>query len=238
MNVALYNQLIEQYSFITEPLWELYGSYNGYSGLPLIGTILLGLIVSTYPSQITYHLGSITYIANQMAHKSNWWIIVISFFIGKVAGVYLIVSLHFWVEKDWVEKFFEGIRNLSGPLYFLLGILLLLSMVRNNGKTNHLSFYKGLLISFCLSLIIDPVALSILNMFIPWISSQNLFLGVVIPFVYVLAAFIPIWIFCILGYGFNLDIFLKKHSIKKHIYIFFGFALIVLAFNQFFLYWM
>ncbi|WP_407270685.1 hypothetical protein [Radiobacillus sp. PE A8.2] len=233
MNVDLYNQLIGQFKLITEPLWELYGSYNGYSGFPILGTILLGLIGSTYPSQIAYHLGAITYITSQMRYKSNWLDTVISFFMGKLAGVYLIIGIYLWSEGDWLEAFLNGIRNLSIPLYLLLSI----SFFKATNRTKSLSFYKGFLISFMLSLIMDPKVFSIINLFTPWILNESLFLGWILPFLYVFASFVPIFIFSILGYGFNLDIFLKKNSTKKQMHYFFGFALIILAFNQLFLYW-
>lgn len=237
MNRDLYIQLIEQFKFITEPLWELYGSYNGYLGSPLLGALFLGLITSTYPSQITYNLASITYITNQMVHKANWWKIVISFFFAKVLGVYLIARFIFGEQKDWINTFLEGIRYVSGFLYLLLGILFLLTVPRNNIRSKYMSFFKAFLISLCLSVIIDPVALSILTMFIPWIANPNMFLGWSVPFFYTLATFIPIWIFSILSYGFKLDVFLRKNAAKKQIYYLFGFTLIILAFNQFFLYW-
>lgn len=232
MNINLYNQLVEMFSFITEPLWELYGLYNGYSGTPLLGTILLGLIASTYPGQIIFHLGATTYITSQMRYKSNWFTIIIGLLMGKMASVYLIIGTYFLIDEDWVEVYLEGIRNFSAPFYLLLGIAFLNSI---NGM-KHLTVYKGFLIGFFLSLFMDLKVFSLMDLFTPWILDQPLFVGWILPFFYVLATFTPIFIFSVLSYGFKLDTLLRKNHQKKSVHYFFGITLIVLALNQFFLY--
>ncbi|UOR12073.1 hypothetical protein [Halobacillus amylolyticus] len=243
MNISLFNQLVELFNFLTDPLWELYNSHNGYEGEPFLGAVLLGVIVSTYPSQIAAHLGAVTYISSEMVHRINWWKTVIGFFTGKLVSVYLAVSLILWSESTWVTSFFENIRPLSVPVFLLLGISLLAHIIsfrkiakKKKVKIGNYPFLKGGLIGFVLSLFMDHGVINLLRLYTPWLANESVANSWFISFLFAFTSFVPVWIFSIMSYGFKLDTFLRKHSTRKSLKVFFGFSLIIIALNLFFLY--
>lgn len=243
MNVDLYKQMIDLFDFITNPLWELFNDtyYYSFQGAQLVGVTILGLIASTYPSQISYQLGTITYCTDQMVAKDKWWNIPLGLFIGKLVSVYLVVIINFWLNWDRIVSLLEEILKFGGPVYLMLGLSFLIiqfGRLRNVYllRKGISSFYIAIMISFVLSLFVDPGTILIMDIFIPWIEREGFLLGLLIPFFFSFGSFIPILVINILAYGFHGDSLIRKSFSEKSIRYFFGLVLIVLAVNQFFLY--
>ncbi|MDC3425767.1 hypothetical protein NC797_14765 [Aquibacillus sp. 3ASR75-11] len=243
MNAILYKQLVDFASFITDPLWGLYNSsYNGYFGAPLLGTILLGVIASVYPSQLAAHIGSIPFIAKQMMHRKDWWKMVTGLFLGKLIGVYLLTGFIIWLEGNKLEGIVEKVSMASAPFFLVLGVLFfqwsrLLEKGIPINKPSQPILWKGLAVGFVLSLFLDSGVYQIYTMYTPWIIDKSIFYVLIIPFLFAFATFFPLLIFSILGYGYKLDVFLKKKSGSKLVYIYFGFIYFFVALNLFLLYW-
>ncbi|MDC3418159.1 hypothetical protein [Aquibacillus salsiterrae] len=228
MNTDLYNSLTDLFNWITIPLWKWFNStYNGPFGAPFTGSVLLGLIASTYPSQLSYHLSGIVFTSKEMTANRKWWTIPAVFLLAKLVVTYFLVFLSMRYENE-VVLIFNYVIGWASPVYLLIGVLLLFISDRNI-RISLITY-----ISLVLAIFVDPKVIQLIQAFVPWIPKEPI-IGWIMPFLYATAEFVPILIFSILAYGFNLDKFLFRNRHKQIIYYFYGLVLIVLAINQFFL---
>ncbi|MBH0229174.1 sulfite exporter TauE/SafE family protein [Halobacillus yeomjeoni] len=111
-------------SFFSEPFFNL---ANQWESIPIIFALLLGIVGSAAPCQMTGNIGAITLYGNSSLQKDIPWKHVFSFVAGKIV-VFSLLGLAVWAVGNEIEKSFTQVipwmRKLIGPFIILMGIYL------------------------------------------------------------------------------------------------------------------
>lgn len=244
-----YYQFSQFLSLISQPFTSLYYSQQ----VPLIGALLLGIIGSLAPCQVSANLGAISYTMNRMAKGEKWYQEMLSFFLGKTLVYFLLGVLVIWVGKGLEVStipVFQVTKKLIGPFFLITG-LYFIGVIRIKGIfTERLLKYRGLvekwsgnkqgfLLGILLSLAFCPTMfLLFFGLLIPLVLNTSGY-GVTLPFIFSLGTSIPILIVLGLIFGFGLDKSLSKNikQIGRKVQIISGVIFILVGINDIFLYW-
>lgn len=108
---------------ITGPLMNVFYSVE----VPILSAILLGLVASFAPCQISANIGSLTYFTHRMTKGNAYWELV-AYLVGRVVVYSLLGGMVVFLGKSLSNELipmFTWSKKLMGPLLILVGVALL-----------------------------------------------------------------------------------------------------------------
>lgn len=121
------------YYYLTQPfnaLADRMGTATDRTHLPLLSALLLGLLGTLAPCQLTSNLAAVSYSARQVGHPRRVLATVLAYVGGKVTVYALIgiaialLGLHIDRSPHFIPLV-ERVRKLMGPLLILAGLVML-----------------------------------------------------------------------------------------------------------------
>lgn len=244
-----YFQLSQMISFVSEPLRNLYYSQS----VPIISSLLLGVIGALAPCQISTNIGVISYTANRLTGQKKWYREIFSFFLAKTL-VYVSLGLMVLLLGKGIENstipIFQVTKKIIGPLFIMIGLYFIgwikirgiftERLLKYKAKVERLSgnrraFFLGLLLSlaFC-----PTMFLLFFGLLLPLVATTEGY-GFTLPIFFSLGTFTPVLLFLGLYFGLGMDKTLLKASKRmgKVVQIISGIIFILLGINDILLYW-
>ncbi|RHW37511.1 sulfite exporter TauE/SafE family protein [Lysinibacillus yapensis] len=217
----MYTLLSEFSQMFTSPV-SLF--LNSYEHSPLIVALLLGLIGSVAPCQLTGNISAITLYGNRSIQLGNNAGEIIFFVIGKVA-VYSLIGWFAWIFGQSFEtkmtEFFPIFRKLIGPLLMVTGLVLIgiLKLKILSGMAIHIptNIKEGKVGSFLLGAIIAfAFCPTMFVLFFVWLmpTVASTSYGFVLPMIFGVATAIPFIIILTLLWSFDIKGKIMKKSLK------------------------
>lgn len=122
-----------------ETMYEILSQISGWLSQPftsaaystefaLLAALMLGVVGSVAPCQISANLGAISFFGNRYVQKmvSSWEIVL---YLGGKVLVFSIFGLLFWLFDEGISNqsipIFAVARKMLGPLFILIGLYLL-----------------------------------------------------------------------------------------------------------------
>lgn len=202
---------------------------HSYEHSPIIIAILLGLIGSLAPCQLTGNMSAITLYGNRAIQIENNWKEIIAFMSGKVV-IYTLIGLLVWIFGQSFEakltEYFPVFRKAMGPLLIVTGLILLgilkfrfldgvskhIPMVLKKGKIGSFLLGAGFAMAFCPTMFV---------LFFVWLMPTVIATpyGIVLPAIFGIMTTLPLLIILGLIWYFGVRGFIMKKSIKLGIII-------------------
>lgn len=121
----MYQILSDISQFLSSPFLNI---LNETKQIPILASIVLGLIGALAPCQLTGNIGAITYYGNRSLQTKSQWIEISFFILGKIL-VFSLLGIAVWLLgrefQDILPDYFSIFRKLMGPLFILIGLVLL-----------------------------------------------------------------------------------------------------------------
>jgi cytochrome c-type biogenesis protein len=185
--------------YLTNPISTM---MNEMSQFPILFALLVGMVGTLAPCQLTGNIGAITLYGNQSIQKDIAWKEAGLFILGKIV-VYSLIGILLWLLGQGISQFFVELspmfRKLMGPLLIVIG-LYLMGLLKINWKlpkfkmgklrdTKLSAFFMGVFISlgFCPTMFF----LFFLTL-IPVVLSTSY--GFILPSVFAIGTSIPLLI--------------------------------------------
>ncbi|GGE56956.1 sulfite exporter TauE/SafE family protein [Priestia taiwanensis] len=193
------NELTNWLYTVMQPVIEL--SFALESS-PLLFAFLLGIVGSLVPCQLTSNLGAIAIYTNQSVQQGTKWTSVLSFIMGKVVVFSLLGLFAILIGKDFFQSLptlFSIVRKSLGPLFILIGLLLLgVFKLRIFDKLGTLPYilpknerYRSFLMGVYFSIAFCPTMFSLFFFtLIP--SAINSSVGIMMPIIFVVGTSLPL----------------------------------------------
>jgi len=109
---------------LSEPLTELSYAVN----IPFLSALILGLLGATSPCQLSTNVAALAYISRGAAQPGRAWAAALAYLMGKLTVYTLlggaIVFLGLQLDKMSIPVI-VAVRKAMGPLFILLGLLML-----------------------------------------------------------------------------------------------------------------
>jgi hypothetical protein len=211
----MYGWFSQLSAFFSEPITALVYS----SRISLIAALLLGLLGSLAPCQISANLGAITYFGQRHLQKKLSWSEIPLYLAGKII-VYSSLCGLVWLFGQSISNeaipFFAAARKWMGPLFLVMG-LFMLGVIRLPGNVGFRlsqridSFSKK--VGGSLGAFLFGVAFSIafcptmfwlfFGLFMPMVGKSPY--GIVLPSVFAIGTAIPLLFFIGVYVGVGLD---------------------------------
>ncbi len=131
----MYDTLSRISAWLSQPFTS--AAYS--TDIAVLAALMLGIVGSVAPCQISANLGAISFYGNRYVQKifSPW---EIALYIGGKILVFSVFGILFWLFDEGVSNqsilFFVAARKLLGPLFILIG-LYLLNWIRLPGNMGH-----------------------------------------------------------------------------------------------------
>lgn len=209
-------------NFLSQPFLSI---MRGTEGIPLLSTLILGVIGALAPCQFTGNLGAITIYGNKSLQKNIAWTETLFFILGKMivfSGLGLIVWLlgnevqtNLTLIFPWVRKFFGPLLIIVG--FFMIGLIKLSKTVSlgsipekfmKKGKMGALLMGVSFTLGFCPTMfILFFVTLMPITLSVPY--------GPVLPIIFAIGTSLPLIFSIFLIWYFGLSgRFMKKNGRK------------------------
>ncbi|MBD8067792.1 sulfite exporter TauE/SafE family protein [Bacillus sp. PS06] len=214
----MYQLLSKISNILSEPFMNMFYTVDG---LPMLAALLLGLVGSLVPCQLTGNLGAITIYGNSSIQKKLAWVEVGFFIIGKIvvfSGLGFLVWLLGQEFRANLTLLFPWVRKMVGPILILIGFYLMgyfkMRWTIKLGEIPDRFIKKGklgaFLLGFSFSLGFCPTMFVLFFVtLIPLVLSTSY--GAILPSVFAIGTSIPLIIAIFLIWYFDLgSIFLKK----------------------------
>ncbi len=197
---------------------------NETKQIPILASLLLGLIGALAPCQLTGNIGAITFYGSRSLQTKHQWVEIGFFILGKIV-VFTVLGLAVWglgrEFQNHLPTYFSVFRKLMGPLFIMIGLILagviklrwltsLTSRLPNWGGEGKMgSFLMGVSfsIAFC------PTMFSIFFFtLMPMVVSSSY--GAVLPSVFAVGTSVPVLVFAGIVTFVGLDGAVLKKSRK------------------------
>lgn len=173
--------------------------------IPILAAFILGLIGALAPCQLTGNIGAITFYGNRSIQSKSQWVDVGFFILGKIV-VFSSLGLAVWLIgqefQQIVPTYFSFFRKLIGPMFILIGFVLLglikmnwlnrftalLPEFKGKGKTG--SFLMG--VSFSIAFCPTMFTLFFLTL-MPIVLSSSY--GAILPSIFGIGTTLPVLLF-------------------------------------------
>ena len=100
---------------------------NATKSVPLFICVLLGIVGTLAPCQLTGNISAITLYGNQSLQKGHTWKHILLFILGKVIA-FTTLGLLVWLLGKEIQQtltlYFPWLRKLIGPLLIIIGLIL------------------------------------------------------------------------------------------------------------------
>ena len=192
--------------------------------IPILASLVLGLIGALAPCQLTGNIGAITFYGNRSLQTKNQWVEIGFFVFGKVV-VFTVLGMAVWILgrgfQDVLPDYFSTFRKLMGPLFIVIGLVLagvfklrwlgsLTKWIPNRSREGKLgSFIMG--VSFSIAFCPTMFALFFFTL-MPIVLTSSY--GAVLPSVFAIGTSVPVLIFAGIVTFIGLDGALLKKSKK------------------------
>ncbi|NMD68879.1 sulfite exporter TauE/SafE family protein [Bacillus sp. DNRA2] len=197
---------------------------NELNQIPILASLVLGLIGALAPCQLTGNIGAITFYGNRSLQSRSQWIEIGFFVLGKIvvfSGLGLAVWLLGREFQDVLPNYFSVFRKLMGPLFILIGLVLfgfvkmrwldsvsrLIPLRKKEGKLG--SFLMG--VSFSIAFCPTMFTLFFFSL-MPIVLTSSY--GVVLPSLFAVGTSLPVLVFAGIITFIGLDGALLKKSRK------------------------
>lgn len=121
----MYETLNQVSQFFSEPIFRL---VNGTGSIPLLAALLLGILGSLAPCQLTGNFTAITYFGKKAVSMKTPWSEIILFLIGKILVFSLLGGLIWFFGKELqsiLTTYFSYFRKSVGFINIIVGLFLL-----------------------------------------------------------------------------------------------------------------
>ncbi len=119
-----YEALSSLSNWLGQPINQLNANLN----IAILGALLLGIVGSLSPCQLSTNLSAVAFISQRVASPSSMWRAAAAYFLGK-ALVYTLIAAAFialgLTLSDLPSGAVTAFRRAMGPLLILLGLLFL-----------------------------------------------------------------------------------------------------------------
>jgi cytochrome c-type biogenesis protein len=197
---------------------------NETKQIPILASLVLGLIGALAPCQLTGNIGAITFYGSRTLQTNHQWVEIGFFVLGKVV-VFTVLGLAVFglgrEFQDILPNYFSVFRKLMGPLFIIIGLVLTgmfklhwLSTLTNRlpkwgGEGKMGSFLMG--VSFSIAFCPTMFSLFFFTL-MPMVLSSSY--GAVLPSVFAIGTSVPVLIFAGIITVVGLDGALLKKSRK------------------------
>jgi cytochrome c-type biogenesis protein len=217
----MYQILSDISQFLSSPFLNM---INETKQIPILASLILGLIGALAPCQLTGNIGAITFYGNRSLQTKSQWVEIGFFVLGKIV-VFSILGLAVWQLgrefQDILPNYFSVFRKLMGPLFILIGLVLfgflkmrwldslarLIPFQKKEGKLG--SFLMG--VSFSIAFCPTMFTLFFFTL-MPIVLTSSY--GAVLPSVFAIGTSVPVLIFAGIITFIGLDGALLKKSRK------------------------
>ncbi|MFD1020340.1 urease accessory protein UreH domain-containing protein [Thalassobacillus hwangdonensis] len=233
-------------NLFSEPFFSL---ANQWESIPILFALLLGVVGSVAPCQLTGNIGAITLYGNRSLQRNFPWSHILLFILGKIV-VFSLLGLMVWLIGSGIEKQFTTyipfLRKSIGPLIILIGVFLagFIKFHKNitiwkvpekylkEGRWG--SFLMG--VSFTLAFCPTMFVLFFLTL-MPIVVSTSY--GMVLPGIFGIGTSVPLLLFIFLIWYFGLGgTFMKKsRNVGRVIQKLAGWILIIIGILDTLAYW-
>jgi cytochrome c-type biogenesis protein len=242
----MYDLLNSFSQLFNDPLTKL--AY-GTEGVPLLSALILGLLGSVSPCQLTGNIGAFALYGNRTLQKRVPWAEIVFFLLGKIV-VFTGLGIVVWiVGKDLSTQltlYFPWIRKLLGPIFILIGLFLMgiikIKWPGVNRRGNQPKIFKGkmgsFLLGFTYSLGFCPTMFILFFItLMPMVVSSPI--GVVLPSVFAIGTSLPFLflIFLIWYYGAQGAILKASRKIGERLQLAAGILILVIGVFDTMTYW-
>jgi cytochrome c-type biogenesis protein len=218
---AMYQLLSELSRILSSPFISI---INETKQTPIIASFVLGLIGALAPCQLTGNIGAITFYGNRSLQTKNQWVEIGFFILGKIV-VFSGLGLAVWILgrefQDILPDYLSIFRKLMGPLFILMGLVLLgvlklnwlshltkwIPIKQKEGKLG--SFFMG--VSFSIAFCPTMFTLFFFTL-MPIILTASY--GMILPSVFAIGTSLPVLVFAGIITFIGLDGALMKKSKK------------------------
>jgi cytochrome c-type biogenesis protein len=217
----MYQILSDISTFLSNPFFNM---VNDTKQIPLLASLVLGLIGALAPCQLTGNMGAITFYGSRSLQTKHQWVEIGFFVLGKIV-VFTILGIAVWSLgrefQDILPNYFSVFRKLMGPLFIIIGLVLLgvLKLRWLNSLTGRIpswggegkfgSFLMG--VSFSIAFCPTMFALFFFTL-MPIVLSSSY--GAVLPSVFAIGTSVPVLVFAGIITFVGLDGALLKKSRK------------------------
>jgi len=252
-NIAL--KLYDIYNFINQIVREPIINLSENIDFPIIAVLLLGILGSTAPCQITTNLGAVGFISKKGMNKKTLIENTIWYILGKILvfTIYGVIISLFNIQLQRASiPLFAVIRKLMGPIViiiglYILGVLKLKGSIGEflvNKAEDYVRKYSRIPASFVLGIIFSLAFCPTLfwlffGMVVPLSIKSPI--GIIYPLVFALGTLIPLMLMILLiNFGkvntkANIKAMRKTQSVVKFIG---GLILIAVGFIDTITYWL
>ena len=135
----MYSLLSQVSAVLSKPFFNMANSLESW---PIVFALIMGLVGSLAPCQLTGNISAITLYGNRSIQRKIAWKDVFSFTIGKVAA-FSLLGIMVWLLGKGIEQnlplYFPWLRKLMGPVLIIVG-LFMLGFIKLKGTIN---LFKG-----------------------------------------------------------------------------------------------
>lgn len=239
---------ISQWSYqLMAPIMDI---ANATRSIPIVFAMLLGVVGTLAPCQLTGNISAMTLYGNRSLQKRVPWTYVWLFVLGKIVA-FTFLGLLVWILGREIQQelpvYFPWLRKFMGPLLIVTGLLLTglirvrwsFSMFRSSdyvskqGKAG--SFLMGVLFSlaFCPTMFV-----LFFGTLMPFALSSPY--GYVFPSFFAIGTALPVIILTlIIAYlGLSGALLKKSRKIGRNVQITAGLLMILIGIYDLFLYWL
>jgi cytochrome c-type biogenesis protein len=121
----MYQFLSDISQFLSSPFLNI---MNETKQIPILASLVLGLIGALAPCQLTGNIGAITFYGNRSLQTKSQWVEIGFFVLGKIV-VFSVLGMAVWILgrefQDILPDYFSIFRKLMGPLFIIIGFVLL-----------------------------------------------------------------------------------------------------------------
>jgi len=192
--------------------------------IPILASLILGLVGALAPCQLTGNIGAITFYGNRSLQTKNQWVEIGFFVLGKIV-VFSVLGMAVWILgrgfQDVLPDYFSFFRKLMGPLFIIIGLVLagvfklrwlgsLTKWIPNRSREGKLgSFLMG--VSFSIAFCPTMFALFFFTL-MPIVLTSSY--GAFLPSVFAIGTSVPVLVFAGIVTFIGLDGALLKKSKK------------------------
>lgn len=242
----MYTLLSQLSQFMSKPIVTF---LNSYEHSPIVIALLLGLIGSLAPCQLTGNISAITLYGNRSLQRKGSWIEISYFIIGKVI-VFSVIGICAWLFgqafETEINTYFPYFRKAIGPLLILTGLVLIgviklrwidhltrkVTVQVKSGKLGSLLLGASFSIAFCPTMFV---------LFFVWLMPTvvTTSYGMVLPVIFGVATSVPVLVVLLLIRSFDSQKIIMRNSRKvgKIVQVIAGLLLLGVGLLDAFTYW-
>nr|WP_282139105.1 sulfite exporter TauE/SafE family protein [Rossellomorea aquimaris] len=226
-----------------------YNMVDSLMDFPILVALILGLIGSLAPCQLTTNISAITIYGTSSIQSKMKWTEVLFFIAGKIIAFSLLGLLFWWIGNDFRSNstiFFSAFRKVIGPMIIFIGLFLLgffkLRFINKLSSWIPITFKEGkwgslwMGISFSVAFCPTMFILFFVTLMPVAISSPS---GFILPSLFGIATSIPLLIILFMISFLELDgsLIKKSRKVGSLVQKFSGVALVILGVFDTLTYW-